>query len=58
MILQRKTVEVSFAPTQGVLVQRDTTVFKGNGPVPITWPETSIQAQKRRCIPTGKRGIA
>lgn len=57
MILRRKTDEVSFAPTQGVLVLRDTTVFKGNGPVSITWPEISIQAQKCWCIPTGKRGI-
>lgn len=57
MILRRKTDEVSFAPPLGVLVQRDITVFMGNAPMSITWPETSIQAQKCRCIPTGNRGI-
>lgn len=44
-------------PSLAVLLQRDTTIFMGNSPVSITWPETSIQAQKCRCIPTGNRGI-
>lgn len=56
-ILWRKTNAASFAPMLGVLAQRDITVFMGNGPVSITWPETPIQAQKCRCIPTGNRGI-
>lgn len=57
LLLWRKTDEVSCAPTLVVLFQRDITVFMGNSPVSITWPETSIQAQQCRCIPTGNRGI-
>lgn len=57
LILWRKTDEVSCAPTLAVLFLRDITVFMGNSPVSITWPETSIQAQQCRCIPTGNRGI-
>lgn len=57
LILWRKTDEVSCAPTLAVLFQRDITVFMGNSPVSITWPETSIQAQQCRYIPTGNRGI-
>lgn len=57
MILWRTTDGVSFVPTLAVLLLRDTTIFMGNSPVSRTWPETSIQAQKCRCIPTGNRSI-
>lgn len=51
--LQRATDGVSFVPTLAVLLHKDTTIFMGNRPVSRTGPETSLQAQKCWCIPTG-----
>lgn len=50
-------MKLGFAPTPGILVLRDIKLFVGNNLVPVTWPETSIQALKCRCIPTGSEGI-
>lgn len=54
---EERLIEGSFAPMLGILVQRDIKVFMGYSLVSITWPETSIQAQNCRYIPTGSRGI-